>query len=84
MKTYKDILYESNLLWSDNKIIKALSKNLDDDPIFMDLALRLRNYNQKKSTGVVFLTKGKKKLIDELWYRIGSSLEDSDNFRMNL
>jgi len=70
---------ESKQKWSDNKVIKVLSKGLDYDDVFAQIAMSLRNYNQIDS-GRIYLQKNNKKLMDELWYRTASAAERSERF----
>ena len=79
MKSYKEILIESKIKWSDSKLIKVLSKGLEQDEIFTKIALSLRKYNSTDPTGYVY-SKKFKNLIDELWDRIGQPIQDSEQF----
>lgn len=76
----KDQINESKQKWSDNKVIKVLSKGIDNHPVIGQIAMSLRNYNQTDTFGRIYIQKNNKKLMDELWYRTASAAEESENF----
>jgi len=81
MKFKQYIIESKDQKMSDANIIRLLSKNIkSNDPIFKKIALSLRKYTEKNSSNKIFLKGGHTKLMDELWYRIASSYEESEKY----
>jgi len=77
---FKKYINESKQKWPDNKIINVLSKGLDYDDVFSQIAMSLRNYNKIDTFDKIYLQKNNNKLMDELWYRTASAIEKSERF----
>ena len=77
---FRDYLNEAQKA-DDNKVIKVLQKGIKDgnDEIFSAVAISLRPYIELTKKEKIFL-KNAKTLMDELWYKIGSSYEKSENY----
>jgi hypothetical protein len=78
-----DVLLNENTLPSQGllrkEMSKGLSKNVND--IAWTVAMSLWHYFDPKivrGPGVIFKTQSSNKIADELWYRIGRSIEDSE------
>lgn len=69
---------------SQSQLNKALSKGINGDTgIIFQLSMALWHYVNPKiigSGGKIFKKGNNKKLVDELWDRLGSNLEKSEQF----
>ena len=74
---FKEYLMEANQIIDYNKLSKILSKNVKDKKLINDLMLSFKPYN---STNIRIYLQHKNTLMDELWYRLGSSYEESEKF----
>ena len=76
---------EAKQKMSDANIAKILSKGIKmKDPIFSAIAMSLRNYTEVDGFGRIHLQSGRSKLMDELWYRCGSSYEEGETYDTNM
>ena len=76
-----NFLYEASIP-SQQTFHKMLSKGLDDPGIIFQMSMALWHYVNPKiiGGGGRIYSQGSKKLIDELWNRVGSNIESSEQF----
>lgn len=60
----------------DKKLIKGIKEKIP----YLEISIELTKYFNTSSGAKVILQKGRKSFTEELWNRLGSGLEDSEQF----